>query len=148
MFQRILGEGKVTREASRELLWMGCSIITRLVCDRFRIAIREGAASWDCVLIHAFVLSLSSAAGARGGDVGLSAVWGNTLDKEKEIHALRLKFVQLFYTQDISGQASFSMKITMRTAKGRKYKQSFYLFFILSLIRISQARKDEGPDRH
>lgn len=69
VFQKLLNDGKITREPSRKVQWIGSVLVRRLITVIFREAINEGTGNWDKPIQRALSLLLISALSCRSGDI-------------------------------------------------------------------------------
>ena len=71
--QKLLNDGKITKDPVREALWLSCQIVKRMVTAVFADAIVNGTKSWDQTLAGCLGLALQAALASRSGDFMRSA---------------------------------------------------------------------------
>lgn len=69
MFQQLLNDGRITREPSRKVQWVGIVLVRRLVTAILHDAIEHGTPNWDKVIQRVLGLLLISALSCRSGDI-------------------------------------------------------------------------------
>ncbi|KFY59512.1 hypothetical protein V496_05667, partial [Pseudogymnoascus sp. VKM F-4515 (FW-2607)] len=69
VFQQLLNDGKITREPSRQVQWIGSVLVRRLITVIFQDAINEGTGNWDKPIQRALSILLISALSCRSGDI-------------------------------------------------------------------------------
>ena len=74
VFQQLLNEGRITREPSRKVQWVGSLLICRLIIAIFWEALHEGTPTWDKTIQKALSLLLISALSCRSGDIMVAAL--------------------------------------------------------------------------
>ncbi|OBT86748.1 hypothetical protein VE02_06282 [Pseudogymnoascus sp. 03VT05] len=78
MFQTLLNDGRITKEPSRVVQWIGVILVRRLITAILEDAIDNGSTNWDKTLQKALSLLLISALSCRSGDIMTS-----TMDTQK-----------------------------------------------------------------
>lgn len=69
LFQKLLDDGRITREPSRKVQWVGSVLVRRLITVILQEAIECGTGNWDKVIQRVLCLLLISALSCRSGDI-------------------------------------------------------------------------------
>ena len=103
----------------RDRQWMGMAALFKLCIHWFRLALTQGAKSWDRTIYTVFSVVLQSATAARAGDLALSRGY------RKEFMAWKDLTVKL--TKDAS-VSNLELIVRLRFVKGQKYVSILLLF--------------------
>ncbi|PSK36732.1 50S ribosomal protein L24, chloroplastic [Elsinoe australis] len=113
--KRLLDEGKLTREPTREKQWIGAVMVKKLVLTLVQNALVNGVLSWDVLLSKWLGLVLQSALNCRPGDFRQSYGWNGT-------QHLLWRHVDIRAFGDNTDDPKLAMKITLAYTKGKKDK--------------------------
>lgn len=110
--QKLLDEGKITRDPVRERQWLTSEIMKKLVTAVIVNAVHNGTKSWDVTVSSCLSLVLQAAMASRSGDFRRS----HHYDGEE---FLKWRDIQLV-VEERNGVGSLRMLIKLRYCKGQK----------------------------
>ncbi|KAF7189366.1 hypothetical protein HII31_09344 [Pseudocercospora fuligena] len=122
--QKLIDDGKVTKDLVREKQWLTCQVMKRMITVIFEDAINNGTKSWDVTLAGCLGLALQAAITSRAGDFRRSShyqgeqylKWENielkaTGDRENPRLAM---LVTLYFRKGFKRDSSKATKIELR----------------------------------
>lgn len=109
-------EGKLTKEPSRELHWVGVSLVKRMVDALFDDAVENGTRSWDVTILRVLSLVLTSALQCRSGDIHKH----HRDEDDQPLPFIAYKDVRLKLIDGGREIHNLEARITIRNEKGHK----------------------------